>query len=233
VDAVIKVGGSLAEDPTALRALGRVLSEIAKNRQIAVVPGGSRFADAVRELDAAFSLPAVVSHRMAILAMDQYGLLLSHVISDSQICRSIEEVLAVSGSGVVPVLLPAALLLERDPFTPSWEVTSDSIAAYVATQLSAPKVVFATDVDGIFAQDPKRYPDAKLLGAVSALELFNLGRRTSVDAFLPRFLLAHPLNCYVVNGKFPDRVKAVLTNEPAVYTHIVALGENDKSLNDN
>lgn len=229
MDAVIKIGGSLSADPAALKALGKALSEIALKRRFVVVPGGGKFADAVRELDAKFDLPALVSHRMAILAMDQYGLLLSHIIPNSQVCRSVKEVFAVSGAGGVPVFLPAAWLLERDPFTPSWEVTSDSIAAYIATQIEASKVVFATDVDGIFDQDPKRNPNAKLLNVVSARELFNFGRRTSVDTFLPRFLLEHPLDCYVVNGKFLDRVQAVLADDPAVCTHIVGVVKTIKA----
>ncbi|XES78648.1 MAG: delta 1-pyrroline-5-carboxylate synthetase [Candidatus Bathyarchaeia archaeon] len=218
---MIKVGGSLSEDPATLEALGKAISEIARTHQIVVVPGGGKFADTVRDLDAKFSLPAAVSHRMAILAMDQYGLLLTQLIPDSQVCRSLKDAFTISGTGAVPIFLPATLLLEGDPFTPSWEVTSDSIAAYIANQLDAPKVVFATDVDGIFTQNPKQNPNAKLLNTVSARELLKFGQHTSVDTFLPQLLLEHPLDCFVVNGKFPDRLKAVLAEEPTVCTHIV------------
>jgi aspartokinase-like uncharacterized kinase len=47
MDAVIKIGGSLAEDPAALRALCNRLGEIAKKYRIVVVPGGGKFADVV------------------------------------------------------------------------------------------------------------------------------------------------------------------------------------------
>ncbi len=221
MDAVIKVGGSLSEDPATLKVLGKAISEIAKTHQIVVVPGGGKFADTVRDLDAKFSLPATVSHRMAILAMDQYGLLLTHVIPDSQICSSLKDAFTVSGTGAVPVFLPATLLLEGDPFTPSWEVTSDSIAAYIASQLDAPKVVCATDVDGSFTHAPKQNPNANLLSTVSVRELRKFGQHTSVDTFLPQLLLKYPLDGYVVNGNFPDRLKAVLAGEPTVCTHIV------------
>ena len=58
MDAVIKVGGSLAEKPAALKALCTRLSEIAKEHSVVVVPGGGKFADAVRECDNQYGLSA-------------------------------------------------------------------------------------------------------------------------------------------------------------------------------
>ncbi|MCW4009650.1 MAG: delta 1-pyrroline-5-carboxylate synthetase [Candidatus Bathyarchaeota archaeon] len=220
MDAVIKVGGSLAENPEALKALGFVLSGAAKKHRLVVVPGGGRFADAVRELDAKFGLPAVVSHRMAIFAMDQYGLLLSQVFPVAVACDSLGEALALAEKGKLAVFLPSKLLLQGDPFSPSWEVTSDSIAAYIAVRLGATKAVFVTDVDGIYTDDPKRCADAALLSSVSVSELQKMGKRTSVDKFLPQFLLQNWLECCVVNGNYPERVEAALSNHQTVCTKI-------------
>ena len=219
---MIKIGGSLAETPDALKRLGAFLSQIAKKRQVVIIPGGGRFADVVRDLDATFHLPAMMSHRMAILAMDQYGLLLDHVIPNASICDSVVEAKKLSKAGKVAIFLPSKFLNERDPFEPSWDITSDSITAYLATELKAPKAILVTDIDGIFAQEPKEKPNPTLLSTISAFELQKFGIRTSVDKFLPRYLIKHPLDCYVVNGHYPERIEAVLSGKETVCTRILA-----------
>ena len=216
MEAVIKVGGSLTETPGSLKALGCVLRDASKKHCILVVPGGGRFADTVREIDAKFSLPASIAHRMAILAMDQYGLVLTHVFRSAYSCDLLEEARTFAGEGRLTVFLPSKLLLQEGPFLPSWSVTSDSITAYLAAKLKASKAVFVTDVDGIYTEDPANDTSAKLLKKISPPELLNMGKRTSVDKFLPQFLMKNQLNCYVVNGKYPERVAAILSNKQTI-----------------
>ncbi len=220
MDAVVKVGGSLSENPAALRRLCLELGELAKSFQLVIVPGGGKFADAVRELDAEFGLSPLAAHRMAILGMDQYGLFLAELCPNGQTCTTLAQTLSVAESGRLAVFLPSALLFESDPFEPSWNVTSDSIAAYIATQIGASKAVFVTDVDGIYSADPKTAPNPALLETISVQQLSSLGKRTSVDRYLPRFLRDKQLNCYVVNGSVPSRVGDVLKANPTISTHI-------------
>jgi len=218
MDAVIKVGGSLAEDPADLSALCNRLGEIAKKYGIVVVPGGGKFADVVREFDQRFVLSPDISHRMAILGMDQFGLLLSQIIPNSCAVYLLNDAKQLSEIRVVPIFLPSRLMFQDDPLEHSWDVTSDSIAAYVASRLNADKVILATDVDGIFTSDPKKHSDAKLLKRTSASELLKLIQRTSVDQFLPKLLLKTQMDCYIVNGKYPERIEAILAGQHAVCT---------------
>ncbi len=92
----------------------------------------------------------------------------------------------------------------------SWEVTSDAIAVYIAHLLSASKVILISDVDGILSSDPKNNSNADLIKKINADQLLALKKRTSVDKFVPKLLLEWPLNCFVVNGLFPERVEAIL-----------------------
>jgi aspartokinase-like uncharacterized kinase len=218
MDAVIKIGGSLAEDPAALRALCNRLGEIAKKHRVVVVPGGGKFADVVREFDQQFGLSPVISHRMAILGMDQFGLLLSQIIPNSCASCLLNDAKQLSEIGVVPIFLPSRLMFQADPLEPSWDVTSDSVATYVASRLSANKVILVTDVDGIFTSDPKKHSDAKLINELSANELLRLNHRTSVDRFLPKLLLNTQMHCYVVNGAHPERIEAILTGQHTICT---------------
>jgi aspartokinase-like uncharacterized kinase len=222
MEAVIKIGGSLAEEPERLKALCCKLSELAKKHLIVVVPGGARFADVVRDFDSRFRLSSGISHRMAILGMDQFGLLLSQFIPDSCATYVLDDVKQFSEIGVVPIFLPSRLMFNEDPLENSWDVTSDSIAAYVAIRLGAKKVVLATDVDGIFTGDIEKQTGLKFLQRLSAAELLKLNQRTSVDRFLPKLLLKAQINCYVVNGKYPERLEAVLTGHETTSTLISA-----------
>ena len=222
MDAVIKVGGSLAENPVTLKKLCNKLSEIAEKHSVTVVPGGGKFADAVREIDQRYALSADAAHRMAILGMDQFGLLLTQLIPNSCATYSLNAAKQFSKRKVVPILLPSRMMFKENPLEASWDVTSDSIAAYVASRLKADKVILVTDVDGIFKSDPKKHSDTKLLSMLSAGELLAFAQRTSVDKFLPKLLLKARLDCYVVNGAYPERVGTVLAGQNTVCTRIKA-----------
>jgi 5-(aminomethyl)-3-furanmethanol phosphate kinase len=217
---IVKVGGSLALYPEKLRALCAKLSEVSKKHRLIMVPGGSEFADVVRCLDKRFSLSSNASHRMAILGMDQYGVLLSDLIPNSVTVSELEEIKHFLDLGKLPVFLPSNLLLKEDPLEKSWKVTSDSISVYLADRLQAFKVLLITDVDGVYKDDPKKCPDAKLIKNLSANQLLAMNKRTSVDQTLPKLLLKTSINCFVVNGLFPDRVEAVLEGRDEVCTQI-------------
>ena len=219
---VIKVGGSLAVDSDVLRGLCVELSRVAERFKVVVVPGGGEFADMVRDVDEQYGLAAGTSHRMALLGMDQFGLLLSELIPNSRVASSLSVISGLGSSGRVAVLLPARLVFRARSLMASWDVTSDSVAGYVGGRLGATKLVLVTDVDGVFSGDPKVDKGAELLAEVSASGLLELGMRTSVDRFLPRLLLKFGLDCFVVNGRFPERAARVLAGESTVCTHILA-----------
>lgn len=220
----VKIGGGLAVHPQKLRALCKMISEKSKKQKLVIVPGGGEFADTVRRFDERFAISRPVSHRMAILGMDQYGLLLSDLMPNSRPVYSFEDVEKVSGESKLPVFLPSQLMLNKDPLENSWAVTSDSIAAYIAGELGIGKVLLVTDVDGVFTADPKSDCNARLIRELSARELLGMKKRTSVDAFLPNLLLKLPIDCFVVNGLFFERVEAILDGQEVTCTLIKSHG---------
>ncbi|MFP3984793.1 MAG: delta 1-pyrroline-5-carboxylate synthetase [Candidatus Bathyarchaeia archaeon] len=219
MEAVIKVGGSLAEHPADLRKLCHKLGTIAQTRRVLVVPGGGKFADTVREFDKIYDLSNTISHKMAILAMDQFGLFLSHITPNSHVSYSIKE-MEKSVTGMLPILLPSRFVFCKDPLEHSWDVTSDTIAAHIASVLHARKLILVTDVDGIFTKDPKKDSNATLIKGMSAKKLLAWNNTTSVDKTLPKILLRTKLDCFIVNGRYPKRIEAILENEKPISTHI-------------
>ena len=186
------------------------------------MPGGGRFADAVRDFDQLFTLSQVIAHRMAILGMDQFGLLLTDITPNSCAVHRLESAKRLSEAKRVPIFLASTLMLQEDPLENSWDVTSDSIATFVALQSRAAKVLLVTDVDGIFTKDPKKHSDAELIPMFESEKLLKLARRTSVDKFLPKLLLKTQIDCYVVNGKYPERLEAILAGQETVCTRIIS-----------
>ena len=202
IDLVIKVGGSLGH----WHGVGSLLDSIARWRDrttVLVVPGGGPFADLVRLAHRQWQLTESAAHRLAILAMDQYGLLLCGVASRALPVDSLSSAGAVLRSGRLPIFLPSRTLFRRDPFSHSWNVTSDSIAAYIAGLARADALVLLKDVDGIFAQDPKINLAAPFLPHVARSRL---GRYRCVDREFAKWVRGIG-SCWIVNGTRPDRVK--------------------------
>jgi aspartokinase-like uncharacterized kinase len=207
---VLKIGGGLGDD--ALPALCNTLGELGARHPLLVVPGGAGFADAVREADRRFGLRAAASHRMAILGMEQFGWLLSELIPGAERCTDLARVSA----GRTTVLLPAALPL--DPLPASWEVTSDSIAAWVADQAGAGRLVLVKEVDGLYADWP---PRGEPLARLTVAEL--AARRTGgVDEYLPTMLEGAHFETWVIGGRDPARVVELLERGMTVGTRIAS-----------
>jgi len=138
---VVKVGGSLLAHAERLDA---VLAEIAIARREAamvVVPGGGPFADVVRDVDRRLGLSDDAAHWAAVLAMDQYAHVIVARLERGVLVCEASEIEPALNAGLIPVLAPYRWLRDADPLPHSWDVTSDSIAAWVAGQVGAHRLV--------------------------------------------------------------------------------------------
>ena len=213
---VVKVGGGLAREAGdgTLRALCTEIAEAGARHPLLVVPGGAQFADTVREHDHRFALRPQTAHRMAILAMDQFGWALADLIPGAVRCSK----LGGSRPGVIPVLLPAALLAERDPLPESWAVTSDSIAAWVAGAAGAGRLVLVKPVAGLYRTWP---PTDEPIARLTVDELDSL-RPAGVDEHLPAALRAAGVETWVIGGREPGRLAELLEEGRTAGTLVTA-----------
>jgi aspartokinase-like uncharacterized kinase len=127
---------------------------------------------------------------MAVLAMEQYG----YYLADGTGAELIDS-LEIPEKRTY-ILLPYSILKEKDELPHTWDVTSDTIAAWVAFQLGA-RFIKVTDVDGI-------YLNGTLQKELRADEI--IGKETCVDAELPLFLKRNNMNCQILNGNCPGRL---------------------------
>jgi 5-(aminomethyl)-3-furanmethanol phosphate kinase len=147
VHTVVKVGGGLLAKAGAFELVIEALSAFRRGRRLVVVPGGGPFADAVRQMFKRVKIGDDAAHWMAILGMDQFGLALEARIPEATLVDTPALLAAALEAGRLPVLAPYRWLRAADPLPHSWEVTSDSIAAWFAGALGARRVVLIKPAD--------------------------------------------------------------------------------------
>jgi (4-(4-[2-(gamma-L-glutamylamino)ethyl]phenoxymethyl)furan-2-yl)methanamine synthase len=141
VETVVKLGGGVLAHPEQYDAAVKIVEATARERAVLVVPGGGLFADAVREADRRFRPGDSAAHWMAVLAMDQHAHLIAARLNHGVVVTGAREAAAAIDSGSIPVLAPYRWLRDADPLPHSWDVTSDSIAAWVAGAVGAKRVL--------------------------------------------------------------------------------------------
>lgn len=146
--AVVKIGGGLLKGTAALDRVGAALARAATRRPLVVLPGGGPFADQVRRFEAEHGLSPDAAHWMAILGMDQYAFALADHTPGARVVEDSAGIQAAIAGGAVPVLAPSRWLRAADELPHSWDVTSDSLAAYLATLLGAELLVLVKPVAG-------------------------------------------------------------------------------------
>lgn len=105
--------------------------------------------------------------------------------------------------------------------------SSDQIATYLASKLKADLLLFATDVDGIYTQNPKTHPLAKKISKINLKQLPNIKKRIIIHnnqdvsgemagklESIFQFDLSQKITIRIFNGLKPGQVYNALTNKP-------------------
>jgi uridylate kinase len=123
------------------------------------------------------------------------------------------------GAGYVPTVVEDAAKLVEDGkvvvmggLKPG--MTTDAVAAMLADRINADLLVKATDQDGIFNRDPRKFPDAHLLDELRFDDLDKLfeadrhraGIHQILDPEAVRLLQKRRIKTVVVNGSKPANV---------------------------
>lgn len=132
---VVKLGGSLANSEELPRWLDVIAT--AGAGKVVLVPGGGPWADEVREAQKREGFDDRVAHRKALRAMEQYGRVLAATRPGFVAADSILGIREVLESGQVPVWMPYEMVAADSSIPESWDVTSDSLAAWIAGKVSA------------------------------------------------------------------------------------------------
>lgn len=135
---VIKLGGSLSGSTGLANCLIKINNNY-KHKQVIIVPGGGAFADQVRTVQQRWLFDDQIAHRMAILAMQQMALLYKGLQPDWKIFSSVAEIKNTNQSVLIWSPLPSEL--DKVGIEASWNITSDSLAAWLAKQVGATELI--------------------------------------------------------------------------------------------
>ncbi|HYD34233.1 MAG TPA: uridylate kinase [Methylophilaceae bacterium] len=142
---IIKLGGSLLGSAELTFWLERIARH--GDGKVVIVPGGGIFADAVREAQKKTGMDDRVAHQLAVMAMDQYGVLLAGLHNALVIARSELEIAERSWQHRAIVWLPSQMVCAEESIPASWEITSDSLAAWLANKLNAEHLLLVKSLE--------------------------------------------------------------------------------------
>lgn len=178
---VAKLGGALAGAPEREAWLGALaLAPACPGRGLVLVPGGGPFAEAVRRAQAPLGFDDATAHRLALLAMHQYALVLRAAWPRLKPAASRAEIFAALDAGRIPVWLPHAMAGAGPGVEASWDMTSDSLAAWLARALDARDLLLV-----------------KSCAVPAGASLADLAASGIVDPLFPRYAAASGARVYL------------------------------------
>jgi len=100
-------------------------------------------------------------------------------------------------------------------------MTTDTVAAMAASQVGAELIVKASDQDGVYTKDPKKFTDARKIDKLSFDDLSQLmeqdrhkaGIHQIIDPEAIRILKTERIKTIIVNGSKPENLVAALKGE--------------------
>jgi len=136
---VIQIGCNLA-DWVAMADWLNLAGRLAAKRPTVIVPTGGPFAETVREAEDMWRLSPAIVRRMMLLGMDSHALLL-HGIRPEIATADFTAIGANAAAGRASVWLPGSLAQERPDLVDDWDMSSDSLAVWLAVELRAERLI--------------------------------------------------------------------------------------------
>ncbi len=148
--AIVKLGGSLANSDELPKWLDVIAT--AGAGKVVLVPGGGPWADEVREAQKREGFDDGVAHRKALRAMERYGNVLAGMRANLALADDIAAIDEVLRDGQVAVWMPFEMVVADASIPQTWDVSSDSLSAWLARELGAALLVL---VKSVTVSDPQ------------------------------------------------------------------------------
>jgi len=140
------------------------------------------------------------------------------MVDDDYVLRAMTE------KGIMPVLFGDVVQDKKLGFA---ICSGDQIVEVLSKRFDAERVIFVSDIDGLYDKDPKRNNDARLLTDVSRSTLDSIdtssdvadvtgGVRNKIETMLR--MCSDKRDCILVNGTVQGRLLALLNGEDVVCT---------------
>lgn len=204
---IVKLGGSLLGSPE-LKGWLDALTQYGDGK-VVIVPGGSIFANAVREAQIKTGINDATAHQMAVVAMDQYATLMTGLNANLVTASSELEIAERGWQHRAVVWKPSVMVLADKDLPMSWDLTSDSLAAWLATKLNAQHLLVV-----------KSMPPSH----VKKMDVRNLTLAGVVDPYFGAYSIGKSFKTWLVSkNEFVDINQAIThQSAPMIGVEIVA-----------
>ncbi|MBY8980432.1 MAG: hypothetical protein KGD72_08585 [Candidatus Lokiarchaeota archaeon] len=235
-EAVFKIGGKILENFKDIKSTISQLTQLFEDKilqKIIVIPGGGSFANFVRSLDDVLQIGDDLAHWIAIYSMNYNGIMLHRKYPDFEIIEKLK--IFQEAKQKFCIFLPYRFLREDDILPHNWDVTSDSIALYIATKLKLSQCFLIKNIDGIFNIDKEliksistfKYNELKSSNQLDNIieEDSNIKKSKPLDSHLLKLIEKYKTPCYILNGK-PNNQRIIeffnsdIPDEKKIYTKI-------------
>lgn len=250
---LIKLGGSVITDKKEYRTfnrdvVSRLCSEIKESgKEVMIVHGAGSFGHILAkkfELNSGFKsdeqIPAVAQvcydvrelNAMIVNELNSAGIPAISIppgscfmMDDRRISFGDGEIIkSLVDKGIMPILFGDVVQDRKHGFA---ICSGDQIMERLSDIFDFEKVIFVSDIDGLFDDDPKNNPDARLYGYVDADTLESVRSESSVDDVtggvyekmksMMRMTSPHR-ECILVNGTVAGRLRSALNGEKVICT---------------
>ena len=214
---VIRIGGSVIASPTNPKLINQYIELLKKLRKkgykiITVVGGGALAREFIKTANQ-LGLSEEAQDWLAIKVSRLYALLVTLKLNKNgtkNIPTSISEAVKASEKDKIVVM---------GGLKPG--MTTDTVAALIAQKIKAQLLVKATDQDGIYSKDPRKYEDAEKLDTITYHDLTQLfeqnrhkaGIHQILDPVAIKILQKTNIKTIIVNGYTPQNIQQAIESQ--------------------
>jgi len=208
---VFKIGGKILENSKSLECTISQLKKLYEDntlQKIIIISGGGSYANFIRSIDKKLVLGDDLAHWTAIFSMDYNGKDLNRKFPDFECIDDFEKI--QRAKRIFCIFLPYNYLRKKDELPHSWDVTSDSIAIYIANKLQLNECFLIKDVEGIYNKNNEiikeistiQYRELKKSGRLAEIGLNqdNLKKSKPIDSYLLTLIDKYKISCILLNG---------------------------------
>jgi len=215
---IIRVGGSVIASPVNPDLINKYIDLIRQvklqGHEIAVIVGGGTLAREFINTAKTLNLPSLAQDRIAISVSRLYAQLFLEKLGDlccDKVATTLDEAADYFSEGKIVIM---------GGLKPGY--TTDTVGALVAERLGAELLLKGTDQDGVYTQDPRKYPNATKLNQLTFDHLTQIlecnehkvGIHQIIDPIAIDILKRNNIKVIIFNGFNPENLLIAAENKP-------------------